>query len=72
MFSYKRVSNIVGWTVFALATAVYYLSAERTGNLWDCGEFILGAYKLPVVTTRGAFVFAAWPDVCLGCGSGFR
>ena len=57
MFSYKRVSNIVGWTVFALATAVYYLSAERTGSLWDCGEFILGAYKLQVVHPPGAPLF---------------
>ncbi len=36
---------------------VYYLSAERTGSLWDCGEFILGAYKLQVVHPPGAPFF---------------
>jgi uncharacterized BrkB/YihY/UPF0761 family membrane protein len=36
---------------------VYYQSAERTGSLWDCGEFILGAYKLQVVHPPGASLF---------------
>jgi hypothetical protein len=30
---------------------------ERTGSLWDCGEFILGAYKLQVVHPPGAGLF---------------
>jgi len=33
------------------------MSAERTGSLWDCGEFILGAYKLQVVHPPGAPLF---------------
>jgi len=33
------------------------MSAERTGSLWDCGEFILGAYKLQVVHPPGAPFF---------------
>ncbi len=37
--------------------AVYFLSAERTGSLWDCGEFVLGAYKLQVVHPPGAPLF---------------
>lgn len=57
MFSYKRVSNIIGWLVFSIAAVVYFMSAERTGSLWDCGEFILGAYKLQVVHPPGAPVF---------------
>lgn len=57
MSSFKRTTNIVGWLVFAVATVVYYLSAERTGSLWDCGEFILGAYKLQVVHPPGAPLF---------------
>lgn len=36
---------------------VYYHSVERTGSLWDCGEFILGAYKLQVVHPPGAGLF---------------
>lgn len=48
---------MAGWLVFAVAFTVYYLSAERTGSLWDCGEFILGAYKLQVVHPPGAPIF---------------
>ena len=53
----KRITNISGWLVFAVAFVVYFLSAERTGSLWDCGEFILGAYKLQVVHPPGAPLF---------------
>ncbi len=53
----NRISTISGWIVFAIAFAVYFLSAERTGSLWDCGEFILGAYKLQVVHPPGAPLF---------------
>ena len=57
MDSNKKIINIVGWLVFAIAFIVYFLSAERTGSLWDCGEFITGAYKLQVVHPPGAPVF---------------
>jgi hypothetical protein len=57
MLSYKRVSNLTGWLVFLITFAVFFMSAERTGSLWDCGEFILGAYKLQVVHPPGAPVF---------------
>lgn len=57
MLTTKRLTNIVGWTVFAMAAIVYFFSAERTGSLWDCGEFILGAYKLQVVHPPGAPLF---------------
>ena len=43
--------------VFLIALVVYFLSAERTGSLWDVGEFILGAYKLEVVHPPGAPLF---------------
>ena len=57
MNSFKSVKSIISWLVFAIATFVYFLSAERTGSLWDCGEFILGAYKLQVVHPPGAPLF---------------
>lgn len=57
MISNKTITNIAGWLVFAIAFIVYYMSAERTGSLWDCGEFILGAYKLQVVHPPGAPLF---------------
>ena len=53
----KKPETLVGWIVFLIATVVYFLSAERTGSLWDCGEFITGAYKLEVVHPPGAPVF---------------
>lgn len=57
MNSFKRTSTIAGWIVFAIAFTVYFFSVERTGSLWDCGEFILGAYKLQVVHPPGAPFF---------------
>lgn len=57
MGSTKRLHNLAGWLVFAIAATVYFFSAERTGSLWDCGEFILGAYKLQVVHPPGAPLF---------------
>lgn len=57
MGSMQRLQTIAGWLVFAVALTVYFFSAERTGSLWDCGEFILGAYKLQVVHPPGAPLF---------------
>ncbi len=57
MNNFKRLTNIAGWLVFAVAFLVYFFSAERTGSLWDCGEFITGAYKLQVVHPPGAPLF---------------
>ncbi len=57
MTSYKKIVNLAGWVVFAIAFVVYFMSAERSGSLWDCGEFILGAYKLQVVHPPGAPLF---------------
>ena len=57
MSSFKTLNNIAGWLVFAIAAIVLGLAAEPTGSLWDCGEFISGAYKLQVVHPPGAPVF---------------
>lgn len=53
----NKILKIAGGVVFTIATIVFVLSAERTGSLWDCGEFILGAYKLQVVHPPGAPFF---------------
>ena len=53
----NRLQQLTGWLVFAIAAIVYILSAERTGSLWDVGEFILGAHKLQVVHPPGAPLF---------------
>ncbi len=57
MSSSNKIHKITGWIVFAITATVYFFSAERTGSLWDCGEFILGAYKLEVVHPPGAALF---------------
>jgi len=57
MQSFTQVKKIASWAVFIIALIVYYFSAERTGSLWDVGEFILGAYKLQVVHPPGAPLF---------------
>src|SRR5687768_15391976 len=57
MNNQKKIPLITGWVVFAIALIVYFFSVERTGSLWDCGEFILGAYKLQVVHPPGAPLF---------------
>ncbi|NJC27964.1 glycosyltransferase family 117 protein [Neolewinella antarctica] len=53
----NRIQQLTGWLVFAIAALVYVLTAERTGSLWDVGEFILGAQKLQVVHPPGAPLF---------------
>ncbi len=57
MEGFRKKNNIAGWIVFTIAAIVYYFSVERTGSLWDCGEFVLGAYKLQVVHPPGAPLF---------------
>lgn len=54
---FKKLNNIVGWAVFAAATAVYLLTMEPTGSLWDCMEFIATSYKLEVGHPPGAPLF---------------
>lgn len=57
MQSLKRLTNITGLLVFVSTFIVFLNSVEPTGSLWDCGEFILGAYKLQVVHPPGAGLF---------------
>jgi len=57
MTSLRKYFNIAGIAIFLISFTVFFLSAERTGSLWDCGEFILGAYKLQVVHPPGAPIF---------------
>ena len=57
MSTTSRKFNIASAIIFFITFAVYFMSAERTGSLWDCGEFILGAYKLQVVHPPGAPLF---------------
>ena len=57
MDQYKRVNNILGWIVFAIALTTYVLTVEPTVSWWDPGEHIATAYKLQVGHPPGAPTF---------------
>lgn len=55
--TFRRWNNIAGWSVFAVSAAVYIMTAEPTVSFWDCGEFILSAFRLQVGHPPGAPMF---------------
>jgi hypothetical protein len=57
MENFKKLNNIIGWVIFAIATMVYFLTIEPTASWWDCGEYIATAYKLQVGHPPGAPLF---------------
>ena len=54
---FKKLNNIVGWSVFTIASFVYLSTIEHTVSFWDCGEYIATAYKLEVGHPPGAPLF---------------
>ncbi len=55
--NYKKINNLLGWAVFAIALIVYTMTMERNGSLWDCGEFAGTSDKLGVPHPPGAPLF---------------
>jgi hypothetical protein len=55
--SFKKVNNITGWIVWAIASTVYILTAEAGGSLWDCGEFVSSCFKVQIPHPPGAPLF---------------
>lgn len=55
--NFKKINNLCGWAVFAVAYLVYLMTMERTVSFWDCGEFLSTAYGLEVGHSPGAPLF---------------
>lgn len=54
MWTFKKLNNLTGWLVWAIATIVYFATLEPSVSFWDCGEFISSGFKLEVGHPPGA------------------
>src|ERR1700743_2550049 len=55
---YKKINNLLGRSVFAIASITYILTLDPSVSFWDCGEFISCAYRLQVAHQPGYPLFA--------------
>ncbi|MDZ7848237.1 MAG: DUF2723 domain-containing protein [Owenweeksia sp.] len=55
--NYKKLNNLIGWLVFAIAAFTYISTIEPTVSFWDCGEYIATSVKLQVGHPPGAPFF---------------
>ncbi len=66
MENYKKYNNLIGWSIWLIATIVYFSTIEPTASWWDCGEYIATSYKLQVGHPPGApFFSVSWQDFFL-------
>lgn len=54
MRTFRFYNNLGGWVAFFLSAIVYVMTLEPTVSFWDCGEFILSAFKMQVGHPPGA------------------
>ncbi len=54
---FKKINNITGWVICAIACTVYIMTAEAGGSFWDCGEFVSSCFKLQIPHPPGAPLF---------------
>ena len=57
MKNFKSTDTIAGWVVFAISSLCYILTIEPTASFWDCGEFIVTAFRQEVGHPPGAPLF---------------
>src|SRR6476620_2428048 len=55
--NFRKVNNITGCVVFVIASLTYILTAEKSGSLCDCGEFVSACYKVQMPHPPGAPLF---------------
>ncbi len=55
--SFRRINMITGWALFLFSSIIYLLTIEPSVSFWDCGEFILSAFRLQVGHPPGAPLF---------------
>src|SRR5512133_228889 len=55
--NHQKINNLIGWIVFGISLIIYVLTLEPTLSLWDCGEFLVSAYKLEINHSPGAPLF---------------
>lgn len=54
---FQRQKSLMGWSLFLISLVIYLLTLEPTLSLWDCGEFLVSAYKLEICHAPGAPLF---------------
>jgi hypothetical protein len=57
MKNFKKINNLAGWSVFAVAAFTYISTIEPSASFWDCSEFISTCFKMEVGHPPGDSLF---------------